>query len=69
MRQHHVAGERMFVDYAGTTLTVIDPSIGEARTALSSGHGLELGHRGIGPGQEIVDPAIGMTVGNFSDDV
>jgi transposase len=33
MRQNHVAGERMFVDYAGTTLTVIDPSTGEARTA------------------------------------
>ena len=33
MRQNHVAGERMFVDYAGTTLTVIDPSTGEARPA------------------------------------
>jgi transposase len=33
MRQHHVAGERMFVDYAGTTLEVIDPSTGEVRTA------------------------------------
>ena len=33
MRQNHVAGERMFVDYAGTTLTVIDPSTGEPRTA------------------------------------
>ena len=33
MRQNHVAGERMFVDYAGTTLTVTDPSTGEARTA------------------------------------
>jgi transposase len=33
MRQNHVAGERMFVDYAGTTLTVIDASTGEARTA------------------------------------
>ena len=33
MRQHHVAGERMFVDYAGTTLEVIDPATGEARTA------------------------------------
>ena len=28
----HVAGERMFVDYAGATLVVIDASIGEART-------------------------------------
>ena len=33
MRQSHVAGERMFVDYAGTTLTVIDASTGETRTA------------------------------------
>lgn len=33
MRQNHVAGERMFVDYAGTTLTVIDASTGEARRA------------------------------------
>jgi transposase len=33
MRQSHVAGERLFVDYAGTTLEVIDASTGEARTA------------------------------------
>jgi transposase len=33
MRQSHVAGERMFVDYAGTTLQVIEPSTGEAMTA------------------------------------
>lgn len=33
MQQNHVAGERMFVDYAGTTLTVIDASTGEARRA------------------------------------
>jgi hypothetical protein len=33
MRQNHVAGERMFVDYAGTTLEVIDASTGEAMTA------------------------------------
>lgn len=33
MRQTHVAGERMFVDYAGTTLEVIEPSTGEAMTA------------------------------------
>jgi hypothetical protein len=33
MRQSLVAGERMFVDYAGTTLEVIDPSTGEVRTA------------------------------------
>jgi hypothetical protein len=33
MRQSHVAGERMVVDYAGTTLEVIDASTGVARTA------------------------------------
>jgi len=33
MRQHHVAGERMFVDYAGATLEVIDPKTGEVRSA------------------------------------
>jgi transposase len=33
MRQSHVAGERLFVDYAGTTLTVIDASTGEVMTA------------------------------------
>jgi transposase len=33
MRQSHVAGERMFVDYAGTTLTVIDGLTGEVMTA------------------------------------
>ena len=33
MRQSHVAGERMFVDYAGTTLAVIDGSTGQLRTA------------------------------------
>jgi len=33
MRQHHVAGERMFVDYAGTKLEVIDPKTGEVHSA------------------------------------
>ena len=33
MRQSHVAGERMFVDYAGTTLAVIDGLTGEVMTA------------------------------------
>lgn len=31
MRQHHVAGERMFVDYAGKTLELIEPTTGELR--------------------------------------
>ena len=29
MRQTHLAGEKMFVDYAGSTLEVIDPTTGE----------------------------------------
>jgi transposase len=33
MRQHHVAGEKMFVDYAGATLEVIDGLSGEVQTA------------------------------------
>jgi transposase len=33
MRQRHIAGERLFVDYAGAMLAVIDASIGETRTA------------------------------------
>ena len=32
MRQSHVAGERMFVDYAGTTLEVVDGTTGEVHT-------------------------------------
>jgi transposase len=31
MRQLHVVGERMFVDYAGTTLEVVDGTTGEVR--------------------------------------
>jgi transposase len=33
MRQVHIAGERMFVDYAGTNLEVIDGSTGKATKA------------------------------------
>lgn len=33
MRQVHRAGEKLFVDYCGPTLTVVNPSTGEARTA------------------------------------
>jgi transposase len=33
MRQTHVAGERLFVDYAGKTLEVIDGTTGEVRSA------------------------------------
>ena len=33
MRQEHRAGEKTFVDYAGQTVTVTDPSSGEVRQA------------------------------------
>jgi transposase len=33
MRQRHVAGERLFVDYSGTGMEVIDPRTGESRKA------------------------------------
>jgi transposase len=33
MRQTHVAGERMFVDYAGTTIDVVDAATGEVMRA------------------------------------
>lgn len=33
MRQHHVAGERLFVDYAGATLDVVCAETGEIRSA------------------------------------
>jgi transposase len=32
MRQHHKAGERLFVDFAGLTMPVTDPLTGEVRT-------------------------------------
>ena len=33
MRQTHRAGEKLFVDYAGLTLPIVDPATGEARPA------------------------------------
>ncbi len=33
MRQCNPSGERLFVDYAGHTIDVIDPQTGEVRTA------------------------------------
>jgi len=33
LRQHHKAGDRLFVDYAGQTIPVKDPGTGEVRTA------------------------------------
>lgn len=34
MRQVHVAGEKMFVDYAGQTIPVVDPSTGQTHEAV-----------------------------------
>ena len=33
MRQHHRAGEKLFVDYCGPTMNVVNPETGEYRTA------------------------------------
>jgi transposase len=36
MRQVHVAGEKLFVDYAGTTLSIVDGATGEVPGAATS---------------------------------
>ena len=33
MRQHHKAGEKLFVDYCGPTIPIVNPKTGEYRTA------------------------------------
>ena len=33
MRQHHVAGEKVFVDYSGKRIGIVDPATGEIREA------------------------------------
>ena len=33
MRQHHVAGDKVFVDYSGKKIGIVDPSTGEVREA------------------------------------
>jgi transposase len=33
MRQHHVAGDKLFVDYSGKRIDIVDPITGEVRTA------------------------------------
>jgi transposase len=33
LRQEHKAGEKVFVDYAGTTVDIVDLETGEARSA------------------------------------
>jgi len=29
MRQHHIAGEKAFVDYSGKRIAIVDPETGE----------------------------------------
>ena len=33
MRQHHVAGDKVFVDYSGKKIAIVDPTTGEVREA------------------------------------
>jgi transposase len=33
MRQHHVAGDKVFVDYSGKKIAIVDPATGEVRDA------------------------------------
>jgi transposase len=33
MRQHHVAGEKAFVDYSGKRIGIVDPTTGEIHDA------------------------------------
>ena len=33
MRQHHVAGDKAFVDYSGKRISIVDPATGEMREA------------------------------------
>src|SRR3712207_1851370 len=33
MRQHHVAGDKVFVDFSGKKLPIVDPVTGEVREA------------------------------------
>ena len=33
MRQHHVAGDKVFVDYSGKKIAIVDPETGEIREA------------------------------------
>jgi len=33
MRQQHKAGEKLFIDYCGPTMNIIDPTTGEVKTA------------------------------------
>ncbi len=42
MRQVHVAGEKLFVDYAGQTVPITDPATGEVSPAriVATDHGL-----------------------------
>mgnify|MGYP000579230682 CR=1 FL=1 len=31
MRQHHIAGDKLFIDYCGPTVPIVNPDTGEVR--------------------------------------
>jgi transposase len=37
MRQHHVAGDKLFVDYSGKKIPIVDPHSGEVREGWRGG--------------------------------
>jgi transposase len=36
MRQHHIAGEKVFVDYSGKKIAIVDPATGEVREGCAT---------------------------------
>jgi len=44
MRQAHVAGEKLFVDYAGTTIDIVDATTGRQSCLCRNGGALRHGH-------------------------
>ncbi len=39
MRQHHVAGEALYVDYAGQTFEIMDPRTGASQQSRAQASG------------------------------
>ena len=39
MRQHHVTGDKVFVDYSGKTIAIVNPATGELRQGHPVGAG------------------------------
>ncbi|WP_051143807.1 IS21 family transposase [Psychromonas hadalis] len=33
MRQHHIAGDKLFIDYCGPTVSIVNPDTGDVRNA------------------------------------